>query len=81
MAEKINDEELEKVINEINNNLAGRFFRGGGPKEEHLFTMTSYEKGIYIEFIGAFKEKAKSMRELNPLFEYIQRKGYKTNLD
>jgi hypothetical protein len=35
----------------------------------------------HAEFYGKYREKAKSIKELNPILNYIHEKGYTTNLD
>ncbi len=78
------DNELEKIINEavneINRNLYEKPFRGEGNKKEPFIEIYDYGEG-YIEFLGPFKHKARSMKELKPLFDYIREKKYRTNLD
>jgi len=78
------DEELEsiikKAVEEINKNLYGKLFLDKEDKEELILQIYDYGEG-YVEFIMPFNNSARSMKELMPLFDYIKKKGYKTNLD
>jgi chorismate mutase len=76
--EKIN-KELEKLIEEINKNFEGRIYSGKDPEEELLLKIHHEMK--YVEFIGAYKRKANNMSELGPLFEYMKKNGYTSNLE
>lgn len=79
MEEKNIEKDLTKIIEEVNANFSGKLLCGCSPGEEQLLEI--YEDAKYIEFIGAFRYKAKSMKELKPLFDYIEKNNYKTNLE
>lgn len=87
--EKENNSEIENIMKEVskkfskpwNNQLLKIFENGGGtlsPKvEEDLICSfhTEWEKK-YVRFYGEYREKARSMPELKPLIDYLDREGY-----
>lgn len=73
------DTQLEKILEEVNNNLLGRISSVQNNGGDHIFDI--YEDCKYIDFIGPFRLKARSMKELEPLFQYMKKNGYKSNLD
>lgn len=73
------DEELEKIINEINGNLSDRLFMKE-KNEDELFVV--FRDDIkYAEFQGEFGKKARSIKELKPLFDYLDKNGYTYHLN
>jgi hypothetical protein len=91
MEEEIKDAELERIMNEVNSNFNDRPWRhkmaelishGGGtlnsPGEQINLGRFYIENGEkFVEFYGDFKERARSIRELQPLINYLDREGYK----
>jgi len=73
------DNKLVKVLEKVNNNFSKRAYSSNGNKEEPFFHI--YEESKFVEFYGEFKDKARSMKELEPLFNYMNEYGYNSNLD
>jgi phosphoglycolate phosphatase-like HAD superfamily hydrolase len=91
MKEEIKDEKLESLIKEVsrnfsnkpwNNSLREIFERGGGTllnKEEENSICTFYTEWgeKYVKFYGKYKENTRSLKELKPLIDYLDKEGYK----
>ncbi len=73
------EKELEKLVEDLNKNFEGKLYSGNNPEEELVVRIRHDMK--YVEFIGAYKRKANSMNEFKPLFEYIEKNGYTSNLE
>ena len=79
MEENIKDEEFKRVIKEVNDNLENKLVCGRRLLDE-LFVIL-HDDIKYAEFQGEFGKGARSIKELKPLFDYLNKNGYKTNLD
>jgi len=90
MDEEIKNSELERIMNEVNKNIndkpwrkeaADIISRGGGNLSSgveikdicRFFTEWGNK---YVEFYGEYKEKARSIKELEPLINYLDKEGY-----
>jgi hypothetical protein len=87
MEEKIRNEELENMVNEISRNFTnkphlyavsniissgkGRFLNIG---DINNICINETEKKV--RFNGEYKDKARSMKELKPLIDYLDRNNY-----
>lgn len=76
MEEKIIDKELEKIINEINKNIQEKLF---SEKDNEVSSLEIV--GNNAVFYGQFWKKACSIPEFKPLFDYLDKEGYKYKLD
>ncbi len=79
------EKELEDVLNKLYNQsrmkeLIALTNGNKGEKKEEL-VVTIYDGVKCAEFHNGFIQKARSMRELKPLLDYLNNHGYKTNLD
>jgi hypothetical protein len=89
MENEINSE-LEEIMGEVSKNFSDKpwnnqmleiFEKGGGilsnKEEENLICSfhTEWDKK-YVRFYGEYKEKARSMKELEPLIKYLDKEGY-----
>lgn len=89
--EKENNKELEKIMKEISKNFSDKPHKNklaeifnkdnNAVKNPHTTTndictfYTEWGKK-YVEFYGEFKQKARSISELKPLIDYLDREGY-----
>jgi hypothetical protein len=89
MAEEYKNKELEGIMNEVSRNfsenhlndkLADIFRRGGGNLRsvgEITEIATINETDKIVEFYGDYKYKARSMKELKPLIDYLDKEAYR----
>jgi len=83
------EKELENILNEVAKNIYNKpkrdriktLFNEKEINENTKLAVTINETDKYAEFHGEYKEKARSIKELKPLLDYIWKNGYKTNLD
>lgn len=89
MEEEIKNEELERIVNDINKNFdkpwrraaAEIIQRGGGTlinsgKIENLCEYYT-ENGVnYVKFYGEYKEKARLMNELKEFIDFLDKGNY-----
>jgi hypothetical protein len=88
MEEEIKDAELENILNQVNRNLSDKPWKHrmaeiiSKSKNSSAVEVVSLghfytENGKkFVEFYGEYKEKARSMKELQPLINYLDREGY-----
>jgi hypothetical protein len=90
MEENAKNEELEKIMEEVSRNFSdkphlhelSKIMEREGKKlsdtGEEVLICRFYTEGDkkYVQFYGEYKEKARSMKELEPLIKYLDGKGY-----
>lgn len=76
MKEEIKNSELEKITEKINEVIRNKPFSG---RDDEAASMRIV--GNNAVFYGQFWKKTRNMKEFKPLFDYLDRNGYKYNLD
>ena len=83
------NKELENIFKQIatdlhnkpgKNELISLTGWGGGEKKEEL-AVTLNETEKKAEFHGEYRQKARSIKELKPLLDYLNSNSYETNLE
>jgi hypothetical protein len=93
MEEEIKNPDLERISKEITINFSNKphqiilreILEREGKKVFEFGNTENYvhmdETNKYAEFYGEYKKKGRFMKELEPLLNYLNSNGYRTNLD
>ena len=71
------DNELERLIKEVNQKIEERPVAAlGKEKEQIIFSVHEEEGNNYVVVYGDFEKNMKAIPEIGILLNYVQKKGY-----